>query len=87
MYNVSLNCGVFSNEWKIAKVKPPYKKGAMYDIQNCRPISVLFIFSKLLERLMFNRWIHFFYLIIGYLQKLRTVLGKGNVLIQQFSHL
>jgi hypothetical protein len=42
-----------------AKVKPFYKKGDMYDVQNYRPISVLYIFLKLLERLKFNRLIHF----------------------------
>lgn len=67
MYNVSFNSVVFPNEWKTAKVKPLYKKGAMYGIQNCRPISVLSVFSILLKGLMFNRWIlFFFYLIIGY---------------------
>jgi hypothetical protein len=52
MYNVSLNSVVFSNEWKIAKVKPLYKKGAMYDIQNCRPISVLSIFFKIIGKVV-----------------------------------
>jgi hypothetical protein len=60
MYNVSLNSGAFSKAWKIAKMKPAYKKRAMYDIHNCRPISVLSVVSKSLERLMFNRWIPFF---------------------------
>jgi hypothetical protein len=32
-------------------VKPLYKKGDRYDIQNNRPILII----KLLERLMFNR--------------------------------
>jgi len=43
-------------------------------------------FSKLLERLMFNRLIHF-YLTVGYLQKLKMVSGKGNALKQQFNNL
>jgi signal transduction protein with GAF and PtsI domain len=42
-----------------AKVKPLYKKGDGYDVQNYRPKSVLSIISKLLERMMFNRLIHF----------------------------
>jgi hypothetical protein len=56
IYNVSLRSGVFSHEWKAAKVKPLYKKGNRYDIQHYRPISVI---AKLLERLMFNRLIPF----------------------------
>jgi hypothetical protein len=59
IYNVLLNSGVFPNEWKTAKVKPLYKKGDRYDIQNYRPISVISVFAKLLERLMFNRLIPF----------------------------
>ena len=42
--NVSLNSSVFSNEWKIVKLKHLCKKGAMNDIHNCRPISLLSIF-------------------------------------------
>jgi retron-type reverse transcriptase len=42
-------------------VEPLYKKGYMYDIQNYRPISVISVFAKLLERLMFNRLISFLF--------------------------
>ena len=48
IYNASWNSLVFPNESKIAKVKPLYKKGARYDIQNYRPISVLSIFFKII---------------------------------------
>jgi hypothetical protein len=61
IYNVSLNSGVFPNEWKTAKVKPLYKKGARYDIQNYRSISIISVFAKLLERLMFNKLIPFLF--------------------------
>jgi hypothetical protein len=57
--NVLLNSSVFPKEWKTAKVKPLYKKGERYDIQNYRPISVISVFAKLLERLMFSRLIPF----------------------------
>ena len=42
-------------------MKPLYKKGIRYDIQNYRPISVICLFAKLLERLMFSRLITFVY--------------------------
>jgi hypothetical protein len=61
IYNVSLNSGVFPGKWKTAKVKPLYKKGDRYDMQNCRPISVTSVFANLLERLMYNRIISFLY--------------------------
>jgi len=61
IYNLSLSSGVFPDEWKTAIVKPLYKKGDRYDIQNYRPISLISVFAKLLEKLMFNRLIPFIY--------------------------
>ena len=40
---------------KIAKVTPVFKGGDSADLSNYRPISVLPCFSKILERLMYNR--------------------------------
>jgi hypothetical protein len=61
VYNVSLRSGGFSDEWKAAKVKPLFKKGGRYNIQNYRPISIISVFAKLLERFMFNKLIPFLY--------------------------
>jgi hypothetical protein len=61
IYNISLKSDVFPDEWKAAKVKPLNKKGDRYDIQNYRPIAIISVFAKLLERLMFNRFIPFLY--------------------------
>ena len=47
--------GVLPDDLKIAKVTPIYKAGDSSDISNCRPISVLPCFSKILEHLMYNR--------------------------------
>ncbi|XP_065650331.1 uncharacterized protein LOC136078485 [Hydra vulgaris] len=51
----SLNEGIFPDILKSAKVKPIYKLGDKTDIGNYRPISILSIYSKILERIMFNR--------------------------------
>ena len=40
---------------KIAKITPLYKSGDVDKLCNYRPISVLPVFSKLLERIMYNR--------------------------------
>jgi len=58
---LSLWSGFFPDEWKLAKVKPLYKNGDKYNIQNYRPISIIAVFAKLLERLMFNRLIPLLY--------------------------
>jgi hypothetical protein len=44
---------------KIAKIRPPYKKGNRQEISNYRPISALSIFSKNLEKIVFNRLVNF----------------------------
>ena len=55
IYNASLESGNFPDKLKIAKVTPIHKKGDLRDVSNYRPISVLPVFSKLLEKLMYNR--------------------------------
>ena len=53
--NAALSSGIFPDRLKYAIVKPIYKKGSRQDISNYRPISLLTMFSKIFEKLMFNR--------------------------------
>lgn len=53
--NVSFKTGKFPNAIKIAKVIPIHKKDSTQDVNNYRPISLLSIFSKILEKLMPKR--------------------------------
>ena len=55
IFNLSLFTGVFPDELKLAKVVPLYKAGDAQKFSNYRPVSVLPVFSKILERLMYNR--------------------------------
>jgi len=57
IYNLSFSTGVVPDKLKIAKVIPIYKKGEMCFTSNYeyRPISLLSIFTKLLEKLMHKR--------------------------------
>ena len=57
--NLSLTQGFFPDEMKIAKVIPLYKHGDTSKFNNYRPVSILPLFSKLLERLMYNRLLEF----------------------------
>ena len=55
IFNSSFTNGIFPTRMKIAKVIPIYKKGKHSDVNNYRPISLLPVLSKCLERIMFNR--------------------------------
>ena len=48
--NMSLEQGIVPDDFKDAKVIPVFKKGKSKDLDNYRPISVLPIISKILER-------------------------------------
>ena len=60
IFNLSLNTGIFPDRMKVAKVTPIFKKGEKSSISNYRPISVLPCFSKILERIMYNRLYGYF---------------------------
>ena len=52
--NLSIQSNRFPTKWKIAKVIPLYKgKGCKLDPKNYRPVAILPILSKILERAMF----------------------------------
>ena len=57
--NLSLKSGNVPDDLKLAKVLPLYKSKNKNLISNYRPISVLPVFSKVLERLMYNRMINY----------------------------
>ena len=55
IFNLSIKNGQFPNQLKIARVTPIFKSGDECNVANYRPISVLPCFSKVLERIMYNR--------------------------------
>ena len=59
LINRSFHEGIVSDEIKLAKVIPIYKSGSTMELNNYRTISVLNIFSKIFERLIYNRHIYF----------------------------
>ena len=59
IFNLSLETGIVRHIYKIAKVIPIYKSGNKSNLNNYRPISLLPVFSKILEKSVHNRLIKF----------------------------
>jgi len=58
--NASILEGTFPSKLNLAKVVPVFKSGEDTDPNNYRPISLLSIFNRTLERLMYKRLKSFF---------------------------
>ena len=48
-----MDTGTFPTAWKSANVTPTHKKDSKQEIKNYRPISLLPIFAKVFERIIF----------------------------------
>ena len=59
LYNNHMREGVFPSIFKTAKVTPIYKKDNRECIENYRPVSILPIFGKIFEKLIYNRLYRF----------------------------
>ncbi len=59
LFNCSFSSGVVPDKLKIARVIPVYKNGQRDIASNYRPISVLSIFNKIVEKLMYKRLLSF----------------------------
>ena len=55
IFNASFSTGIVPKSLKIAKVIPVFKKGLCTKLNNYRPISLLSVFNKILEKLMYKR--------------------------------
>ena len=54
LINLSMSIGEFPSRWKTAKVTPLFKSGTLSDPSNYRPISILPVLSKIIERHMYD---------------------------------
>ena len=59
LINLSFVSGSFPDSLKIVKVIPIHMNGSTQDMNNYRPISLLSIFDKIMEKIMHNRLYHF----------------------------
>ncbi|CAK1593695.1 unnamed protein product [Parnassius mnemosyne] len=60
LLNLMIETGTFPHELKTAKIKPLFKKGSKCNIKDYRPIALLSNFSKIFERIIYDRIIEFF---------------------------
>ena len=60
IFDEALKCGVFPEIWKKANVVPVHKKEDKTLVKNYRPISLLPIFSKIFERVIYNSIFNYF---------------------------
>ena len=78
--NLSISKQQFPQSWKMAKVVPLLKKGDPLQPKNYRPVSLLPIFSKILEKAVFTQ-------LVGYLESNKllnpnlTTMGVGKAII------
>jgi hypothetical protein len=75
LFNKSLEEGVFPDEWKLAYIVPVYKKDNRQYVENYRPISLLTIISKVLERCVLVRLCEYLLEILDCMQH-RFIPGK-----------
>ena len=59
MFNCSLNSGVFPEKWKNAKIIPLFKGGDRESVSNYRPVSLLPLPGKLLEKIVHKKVVKF----------------------------
>ena len=52
--------GVYPDDWKKNNEVPIHKKESKNLIKNYRPISILSVFSKVFERIIFNSFFNYF---------------------------
>ena len=55
VFKVSIEQRIFPDSLKTAKVAPIFKSGDKDNVSNYRPIFILPVFSKVLEKIMYNR--------------------------------
>ena len=80
--NESFTSGIFPDNLKLAKVNTLYKKGSRDNPTNYRPISLLSIFSKIIEKIMYER-VYRFLETCNILYPLSLVFVKNILLFMQ----
>ena len=53
-FSSCIKSGIFPTEWKMANMVLVYKRDDKQNVKNYRPVSLLPIFGKIFERLIYN---------------------------------
>ena len=86
LVNLSVQKGVFPDELKRAKVIPLHKGGDKRDISNWRPISILPLFSKIYEKVVYKK-IYEYMNSLGFLSDSQFGFRKGHSTVHAVHHL
>ena len=54
-----LHTGIYPDAWKTANITPLQKDGNVHSVNNLRPISLLPLLSKIVEKLIHDRMMHY----------------------------
>ena len=71
IFNASLARGIVPNKFKIARVLPVFKNGIQTNMSNYRPISLLSVFNRILEKIMYNR-------LSNFIEKMNTFMQNNS---------
>lgn len=55
IFNKSLSIGIFPGKFKESYITPIFKSGTKSDVTNYRPVNILNTFSKVFEKLVYNK--------------------------------
>ena len=61
IFNSSLENGILPDIWKLARVTQIFKSGVKRDLNNYMPISVISIFSRILEQIVHDQILDFIF--------------------------
>ena len=84
IFNDCINSGFFPDSWKYANVQPIHKKENRQTKSNYRPISLLPICGKVLEKIVFDQ-VYAFLNVNNLLSKKQSGFRPGDSTIYQLS--
>ena len=88
--NLSITSGTVPDDMKVARVKPLYKKNSPLEVGNYRPVSILSIVSKILERSVYSQLSEFLdsnNLLFEYQSEFRSKFSTDTCLIHLLDYI